>query len=114
MKDINTFLQEFFDILRCYPRIPGHFVKIEKSQMPQPYSVYDMRTYIDSSFKSVLQQYEYCYVQNHSDADNICLLDLKHYKREYNNCIEELAFTYNSESDTIEEIVVNSTPIIEK
>lgn len=114
MKDINAFRQEFFEILRGCIRTPGDFVTIERSRMSDPSSIPDMRTYIDSSFRDVLLQNKYLYVQNHSDADQICLLDIKHDIKIYNNCVEEQTFIYNSDSDTIEIIVVKSTPKTEK
>lgn len=114
MKDINAFWQEFFEILRGYTRTPGKFVTIKKFQMPNSSPIGDMRAYVDSSVKSALRQRGFQYVQNHSDANKICLLDMTHKTKDYSNCIDEIEFVYDSELDKVEERVVKSTPKTEK
>lgn len=106
MKSPNTFIQEFFDILRTYPKRPGSFVKVEKKQLPQPTTILDMRVYIDTSFQATLKQNRYQYIEKHSSADEICLLDLTPGVKEYTNRIDKIEYAYDSEKDEVIERVI--------
>ena len=111
MKEPIIFQQEFLELLLHYPRIPGRFIEIVKSLLPQPYTITDMRLYFDTSLISALQQHGYQYIQSKSTEDVIILLDLTHSFKEYQNCIDEIAFYYDASTDTINEMVINTTMI---
>lgn len=106
MKSPNIFIQEFFDVLRTYPKRPGNFVKVGKIQLPQPSTILDMRVYIDTSFQASLKQNGYQYIEKHSSADEICLLDLTPVVKEYTNCIDKIEYAYDSEKDEVIERVI--------
>lgn len=106
MKNPNTFIQEFFDVLRAYPKRPGQFVKVEKKQLPQPSTILDMREYADTSFKATLIQYGYQYIMKRSTPDEICLLDLTHGVRIFDNGTDEIEYIYDFEKDEVIERIV--------
>ena len=107
MKNPNTFIQEFFDVLRTYPKRPGQFIKVEKKKMPQPSTILDMREYVDTSFEATLIQHGYQYILKRSTPDEICLLDLTHGVKIYQNAIDEIEYIYDFEKDEVIEVVVN-------
>lgn len=108
MKDPNIFKQEFLELLLHYPRIPGKFINIPKSLLPQPSTIIDMRLYFDSSLKNALLQNGYQYIQSKSTENYIIILDLTHGFKEYQNCIDEIAYQYDATNDTINEVVINT------
>ena len=106
MKKPNTFIQEFFDVLRPYPQRPGQFIKVEKKQLPQPSTILDMREYVDTSFEATLIQHGYQYILKRSTPNEICLLDLTHGVKIYQNAIDEIEYIYDFEKDEVIEVVV--------
>ena len=108
MKEPIIFQQEFLELLLHSPRIPGRFIEIVKSLLPQPYTITDMRLYFDTSLISALQQHGYQYIQSKSTKDAIVVLDLTHGFKEYQNCIDEIAFHYDATTDTINETVIKT------
>ena len=111
MKNPNTFIQEFFDVLRPYPKRPGQFIKVEKKQLPQPSTILDMREYVDTSFDATLIQHGYQYIMKRSTPDEICLLDLTHGVKIYQNAIDEIEYIYDFEKDEVIEKEVNTKTI---
>lgn len=65
-----------------------------------------MRVYIDTSFQATLKQNRYQYIEKHSSADEICLLDLTPGVKEYTNRIDKIEYAYDSEKDEVIERVI--------
>lgn len=104
----DIFFQEFFNVLRNYPKYPGNFVKIEKTQLKNHLTIGDMRVYVDTSFQQTLHQIAYLYIRKHSTSEAIVLLDLTHSYMDYENCIEEIGYSYDFERDDIIPVTINT------
>lgn len=107
-KSPDVFKQDFFNVLSTYGRRSGEIVYIEKKQMLQSDTILDMRAYIDASVEGELIRKKYQYIPTKSTCNCICLLDLTHRFHEYENCIDEIAYNYNFNSNMVEEVIVDT------
>lgn len=110
-KGIEIFRQEFFDIVRKQPMAPGKIIPIYRKSMPSPDSICDMKVYVDTSVQQALLQQDYQYLPTKSTADVIYLLDIRHGYRDYENCVDEIAYSYDSDNDCVIETVVDTKSI---
>lgn len=106
IKGIETFRQEFFDIIRTFPMAPGKIIPIERTKMSKPETICDMRAYIDIGVQQRLQEEGYQYLPSKSTPNVIYILDIRHGYREYENCVDEIAYSYDAEHDVVNETVV--------
>ena len=74
--------------------------------MPNPASICNMKVYVDTGVQQALQQQGYQYLPTKSTPDVIYLLDIRHGYRDYENCVDEIAYTYDADKDCVTEIVV--------
>lgn len=112
-KGIEIFRQEFFDNVRNLPMAPGKIIQIERTKMPNPSTVCDMRAYIDTGMQLALVQHGYQYLATKSTPDVIYILDIRHGYRDYENCVDEIAYSYDTDTDSVIETVVG-TKIIQE
>lgn len=105
-KGIEIFRQEFFDAVRKLPMAPGKIIPIYRIDMPNPASICNMKVYVDTGVQLALQQQGYQYLPTKSTPDVIYLLDIRHGYRDYENCVDEIAYTYDADNDCVTEIVV--------
>ena len=107
-KGIQIFIQEFFDIIRTLPQAPGKIIEVPRDKMPAPDTILDMRAYIDTGVQQALLQHNYKYLPSMSTNDFIYMLDLRHSYKEHENCIDEIAYSYDYDNDCVVETVVNT------
>lgn len=115
-KSVNTndFCQVLLDLLlQKYPRCAGKLIVIPRGISAELDKYSDFKLYVDSEVIRGLGFYKYQYIPQRSDANQICVLDLKHRFKEYTNCIDEIEYVYDPERDEVVERVVNSKTIDE-
>ena len=110
----NNFCQVLLDLLlQKYRRCAGKIIIIPRGISAELDKYSDFKLYVDSEVIRGLGFYKYQYIPQRSDANQICVLDLTHRYKEYTNCIDEIAYMYDPESDVVVERVVNSKTIEE-
>ena len=110
-KGIEIFRQELFDTVRKLPMAPGKIIPIYRTNMPNPGTICDMKVYIDSGVQQALQQQGYHYLPTKSTPDVIYLLDIRHEYRDYENCVDEITYSYDTDNDCVTETVVDTKDI---
>ena len=107
----TEFEQKLLDLLlqKC-PRLAGKIIEIKRGVFVELDKYNNFEQYVDANVIKSLAYYNYQYIPQKSNAISILLTHIK--KRKINS-VEEIEFSYNAETDEVEEKVVNSTPIEE-
>lgn len=100
-------------LLQKCPRLAGKIIEIKRGVFVELDKYNNFEQYVDANVIKSLAYYNYQYIPQKSNADCISILDLTHSYKRNNNSVEEIEFSYNAETDEVEEKVVNSTPIEE-
>ena len=100
-------------LLQRSPRIAGKIIQIKRGVFVELDKYNNFEQYVDANVIKSLVYYKYQYIPQKSNADCISILDLTHSYKRNNNSVEEIEFSYNAETDEVEEKVLNSTPIEE-
>ena len=107
-KGIEIFRQELFHTARKLPMAPGKIIPIYTINMLNPGTICDMKVYVDTGVQQALQQQGYQYLPTTSTPDVSYLLDIRHGYRDYENCIDEIAYSYDTDNDCVTETVVDT------
>ena len=99
-------------LLQKCPCIAGKIIEIKRGVFVELDKYNNFEQYVDANVIKSLAYYNYQYIPQKSNADCISIL-LTHMKKRNNNSVEEIEYSYNAETDEIEDKVVNSTPIEE-
>ena len=99
-------------LLQKCPRLAGKIIEIKRGVFVELDKYNNFEQYVDANVIKSLAYYNYQYIPQKSNADCISIL-LTHIKKRKINSVEEIEYSYNAETDEVEEKVVNSTPIDE-
>ena len=99
-------------LLQKCPRLAGKIIEIKRGVFVELDKYNNFEQYVDANVIKSLAYYNYQYIPQKSNADCISIL-LTHIKKRKINSVEEIEYSYNAETDEVEEKVVNSTPIEE-
>lgn len=103
----NDFCQVLLDLLlQKYRRCAGKLIIIPRGISAELDKYSDFKLYVDSEVVRGLGCYEYQYIPQRSDANQICVLDSKHGFKEYANCTDEIEYVYDPERDGVIERVI--------